>query len=326
MAILPAGMATTLVTVLSLSFSVLVSTSGKSSAPAPCRRVSFPLTLDPQEFYHGVAVGEPFNVDDFCDAIAECQPQLVMNWGTSNGDGNSITVCNDCSPVFLPNLWGRSFDDTNLAKLPDAEAPWGILLENEPNWWGFTPLTNDHGAGANMTATQAAQKWTGHKQLVDTKWGPGLTKWIAPSPVTDLYKACTAGQEQGCTFQGQFEWLDEYFANCNGCIKDMWALNTHEYSCDMVRTKKHITDLATRYGKNVFVGELGCDGPSAATQGQYLEDFVTWAKSEPSVVGYIWAGLNSVGSTNAQLVANSGSLTAVGTSFQAAQQIAPASS
>ena len=253
------------------------------------------------------------------------EPQLVMNWGPDTRDGHSLTVCGDCEPVFLPNAWGRTFDDTELAKLPDGAAPWGILLENEPNWWGFPPLTADHGAGANMTAQAAAARWTKHKQLVDTKWGPGLTKWISPSPVTELYRACRPGERQGCTFQGQFAWLDAYFAACNGCLKDMWAINTHEYSCDLERSKRHIRDVAARYGKPVFVGELGCDGPSAQAQGKYLESMVTWFASEPSVVGYIWAGLNSVGSKNAQLTAN-GALTPVGQSFKNAQRILPGSS
>ena len=265
-----------------------------------------------------MAIGEPFNVSRFCDDIHEVEPDVVINWGPTTRDGASITVCDACDPRFLPTLWGRPWDDQVLATLPDDEAPWAIALENEPNWWGFVPLTNDHGQGSNLTAPAAAARWAAHKKLVETKWGPGLTKWIAPSPVTDLYKPCRPGQKDGCTWQGQFEWLDEYFAHCDGCLQDMWALSAHEYSCNMDATKQHITALSQKYSKPVFVGELGCSGPSADEQGQYLQAFVAWASKEESVLGYVWCGLNDVGAKNAQLMVD-GKLTAVGTAYKKAQ-------
>ena len=278
----------------------------------------------PAEFHAGVAIGEPFSVEPLCSNIQNLGADHVMNWGTDAGDGSSITVCDACEPRFVPTLWGRDFDDDNLKKLPSDEAPWAILLENEPNWWGFADLNAEHGQGSNMTAGDAAARWKDHKQLVDSKWGKPLTKWISPSPVSDLYKNCGPGEMVGCKWQSQFDWLDQYFAGCGGCLDNMWALQAHEYSCKMDQTKKRITDLASRYGKPVFVGELGCNGPSADEQAKYLSDFVTWAYNESSVVGYVWTGVNNVGAKNSQLVSN-GQLTAVGTAYKEAQQSAPSS-
>ena len=271
-----------------------------------------------------MAIGEPFKVNSFCNDIKSLGANLVMNWGTDPGSGATVTVCDSCEPLFIPTLWGRSFDDDRLSKLPNDVAPWAIFLENEPNWWGFADLDADHGQGANMSASTAAKRWKGHKQLVDSKWGNPLTKWIAPSPVTDLYKNCGAGELAGCKWQSQFDWLDQYFAGCGGCLENMWAVQAHEYSCKMDQTKKRIMDLHNRYNKPVFVGEIGCSGPSAADQAQYLSDFVKWAYSEPAVVGYVWTGVNDVGAKNSQLVSG-GKLTAVGQAYKQAQQSAPSS-
>ena len=274
------------------------------------------------EWHYGAAVGEPFNTSTICPDIELLKPELLINWGPNTRDGDTIQVCGDKDIKFLPTLWGQTWDDPILAKLPNDTAPWGIFLENEPNWWGFQPLTAEHGAGANLTAEEVARRYKGHADLINAKWGKGKVKLISPSPITTLYAKCKNGEKQGCYFQSQLDYLDEFFAKCN-CFDDMWAINLHEYSCHVDRTQEFVKTLNDKYpGKNIFLGELGCDGPPVEEQAKYLTDFAAWASTQDTITGFIWTGVNDVGAKNEELSVN-GKLTPLGEAFKNIQQKYP---
>ena len=57
----------------------------------------------------------------------------------------------------MPNLWGRDFDDPELTALPNNTTPFGVLLQNEPNWFGA--YSADHGVGSNLTAQDCASRY-----------------------------------------------------------------------------------------------------------------------------------------------------------------------
>jgi hypothetical protein len=61
------------------------------------------------------------------------EPELLINWGPDNRDDAAINICGDSNINFLPYLWGQTWDDTELGALPSSPAPWGVILENEPN-------------------------------------------------------------------------------------------------------------------------------------------------------------------------------------------------
>lgn len=95
--------------------------------------------------------------------------ELLMNWGPDNRHDATINVCDNPSIKFMPNLWGRDFDYPQLSALPNEVVPWGVMLENEPNWWG-SDNGQDHGAGCNMTAQVAAERYypnTGKETLTE---------------------------------------------------------------------------------------------------------------------------------------------------------------
>jgi hypothetical protein len=145
---------------------------------------------------------------------------------------------------------------------------------------------------------------------------------ISPSPVNKFYPNYTYEPEQGCAFQPQLAWLDEYFADCD-CYDDMWAINLHDYSCDVASSQSLIADLNAHYpGKNIFFGELGCGGVPANQMAQYLSDFAAWAYTAPMVVGFLWAGINNVGATGSELSLN-GELQPCGQAFKTIQQNYP---
>ena len=80
-----------------------------------------------------------------------------MNWGPDNRDDATINVCNNANIEFLPTLWGQTWDDSELSALPNSTVPWGVFLENEPNWFGA--YSSDHGVGCNLTAEQCATRY-----------------------------------------------------------------------------------------------------------------------------------------------------------------------
>ncbi|EIW81798.1 hypothetical protein CONPUDRAFT_152702 [Coniophora puteana RWD-64-598 SS2] len=286
--------------------------------------ISFAALAAAKEWHFGAAFGSPFDVTTDCADIDNISPELLINWGPDNRHDATINVCNNTNIKFLPYLWGQTWDDSELNALPNDDAPWAVIFENEPNWWGGEPLTDDHGDGCNMTATAAAAKYSGHTQIINEKWGVGVVKLISPSPVNKYYPMCMYEPEQGCAFQTQMDWLAEYFANCGTCEQDIWAINIHDYNCNLADTQSLVADMAAAYpGKNVFFGELGCNGPTAEEMAQYLLDFSGWAYQEDTVRGFIWAAItNDVGTPGSELSTN-GQLTPVGQAFKQIQQQYP---
>ena len=278
--------------------------------------------ISPIEFHYGAAFGEPFNVGTDCVDIDNISPELLINWGPDNRNDTTMNVCNNGAIRFVPYLWGRTWDDSELEALPNSPTPWGVILENEPNWWG-SDLNADHGAGCNMTADVAAGKYGPHTQLINEKWGVGVVKLISPSPVNKYYPTCTYEPEANCAYQPQLAWLDEYFSMCGTCYHDIWAINLHDYSCNLAQSQSLIADLNAHYpNKNIFVGELGCSGVPAEEMAQYLEDWVSWAYGQQTIVGFLWAGINDVGTPGSELSLN-GQLTPVGQVFKSIQQNYP---
>ena len=274
------------------------------------------------DFHYGAAFNVPFNTSTDCVDINNISPELLINWGPDNRDDASLNVCNNADIKFVPNLWGRTWDDTQLSALPDDDTPWGVIFENEPNWWG-SDLNAEHGVGANMTAKAAAARYGPHTQIINEKWGVGKVKLISPSPVHKAYPNCTTEPEANCAFQPQLAWLDEYFANCGTCYHDIWAINLHDYSCHLANTQSVVADLNAHYpGKNIFFGELGCGSRSAEAMAQYLTEFIAWAYTAPTIVGFIWAGINDVGTPGSELSLN-GQLQPVGQVFKTIQQDYP---
>lgn len=211
-----------------------------------------------------------------------------------------------------------------LGKLANDRKPWGIILENEPNWWGPQPLDAEHGDGCNMTAAEASRKYRGHTDLINRKWGAGVVKLIGPSPVNKYYPTCDRPQPaSGCAWQPQLAWLDEYYAGCGTCFRDTWALNVHDYGCDVAQTQELVADVEAKYpGKDIFFGEVGCNGPSAEEMARFLRDFVEFAYHHPRVVGFLWAALNSVGTPGSELSLE-GRVTVVGKAFRDIQREYP---
>ena len=277
----------------------------------------------PSEFHYGAAFGPPFDTSTDCQDIDNISPELLFSWGPSSSSYPTINVCDNAAIHFIPYLWGTSSDDAGLSALPDDETPWGVIFENEPNWWGGEPLTADHGDGCNMTATEAASRYGPHTEIINEKWGVGVVKLISPSPVNKYYPNCTYEPEVGCAFQPQLAWLDEYFANCGTCYHDIWAINLHDYSCNVTDSQSLVADLNAHYpDKNIFFGELGCNGPSADEMAQYLTDFVEWAYTVPTIVGFVWSAINSVGTPGSELSLG-GQIQPVGEAFKTIQQNYP---
>jgi hypothetical protein len=59
-----------------------------------------------------------------------------------------------------------------------------------------------------------------------------------------------------------------------------------------------------------------------AWMAQYLSDFAAWAYTAPTVVGFLWAGFNNVGTTGSELSLN-GKLQPCGQAFKTIQQNYP---
>lgn len=165
---------------------------------------------------------------------------------------------------FVPMVWGGTFDVKDVVQKIPAGAKY-LLTFNEPNF----------GNQANLTPQQAAKLWP---QIEDIANQRGLSI-VSPAP-----NYCGGN----CNETSPYDWLDKFFAACQGCRVDYVAF--HWYAC-YKSTLQDKLGLYHKYNKPLWVTEMSCLDDAMiddAKESAYMVDAVSVLEADPMVFRYAW--------------------------------------
>lgn len=188
------------------------------------------------------------------------------NWGNNTNDNAALWF--DANDVeFCPMCWSGSYSADKIRAFVAAHPKTKYLLAfNEPN------LTDQ----ANMTPAKAAESW---EPVVALAKELNL-KLVSP--------AMNYGTLAG--YSDPIKWLDEFFAQPNVSLDDIYAISVHCYMASPNAVKSYI-ELFRKYGKPVWVTEFCAWDPkpsSAEVQMDYMCSVLNYFEQEPLVERYAW--------------------------------------
>jgi hypothetical protein len=195
---------------------------------------------------------------------------------------------------FVPMVWGGNFNPTQVKAQIPAGAKY-LLGFNEPNFF----------SQANLSPTQAAALWPDIEDIAADK---GLQ--IA-SPAVNF---CGGG----CHETNPFNYLDAFFAACQGCKVDFIA--AHWYACDGPALTWYLGQLK-KYNRPIWLTEFSCgDGMdlSLDVQKAYMMDALAILEADPDVFRYSWFSGRTTAIPNVNLLGASGQLTELGQQYVSA--------
>ena len=198
---------------------------------------------------------------------------------------------------YLPMIWGGTFDvNAVIANIPE-DSEW-LLGFNEPNF----------GSQANISAAQAAARWPDVEQVADAH---GLA---IVSPAVNF---CGGN----CQDTNPFDYLDDFFAACNGCRVDAVAFHIY-VGCRPSGDNKaewlinHIETYKQRFSQPLWLTEFACDdATSFGDQVAFLEDAVAYLENEPRIQRYAWFSGRFQGIPYVNLLGDDGELTPLGEAY-----------
>jgi len=215
----------------------------------------------------GIAYGHHSDAD-----LTVLQPAVTWwyNWAYEPDTELSSGTYETLEVDYVPMVWGGTFDvDAITAGIPEGATT--LLGFNEPNF----------GAQANLSAAQAAALWPEVEQIADAR---GLTL------VSPAVNYCGGD----CQDTDPFNYLDEFFAACQGCRVDRVAFHVY-VGCHPDGDNKaqwlidHIETYKTRYSQPLWLTEFACtDAANFEDQVAFLEDAVDYLEHEPRIERYSW--------------------------------------
>lgn len=188
------------------------------------------------------------------------------NWGNAATD-DAATWFDANEMDFCPMCWNGSYNADKIRAFVAAHPNTKYLLAfNEPN------LTDQ----ANMTPSQAAALW----QPVVALAKELNLKLVSP--------AMNYGTLAG--YSDPIKWLDEFFAQPNVSIDDIYAISVHCYmsSANGVQT---FIERFEKYSKPIWLTEFCAWDPipgSVNTQMDYMCAVLNYLESAESVERYAW--------------------------------------
>jgi hypothetical protein len=202
---------------------------------------------------------------------------------------------------FVPMRWGDNYDiDEVRDGIPDGVNT--ILGFNEPNFF----------SQANLSATEAAAMWPELEALAD-ELGLALV-----SPAVNF---CGGG----CHSDGPVEYLNEFFAACEGCRVDAIAFHIYvgcDESSEGLRENRaqwlinHVEMYKEAFDKPLWLTEFACsEEPSTGEQLAFLEDAVQFLENEPRIERYAWFAGRADNLVNVDLLGDDGELTELGQAY-----------
>lgn len=198
---------------------------------------------------------------------------------------------------YVPMIWGGSFDvDAATAGIPPGATT--LLGFNEPNF----------GEQSNLSAAEAAALWPDVEQIADAR---GLTL------VSPAVNYCGGD----CQDTDPFNYLDEFFAACDGCRVDHVAFHIY-VGCHPEGDNKaqwlidHVESYKARFAQPLWLTEFACtDAANFDEQIAFLEDAVEYLENDAAIERYAWFSGRFEGIPYIDLFAGDGQLTALGEAY-----------
>ncbi len=224
------------------------------------------------------------------------------NWDVTPDSDMRSGVYRSYDVEYVPMIWGAGTDRADaLANIPeDATA---LLGFNEPNF----------GSQANISAADAAALWPELEAIADER---GM---LLVSPAVNF-----CGGD--CQDTDPFNYLDEFFAACEGCRVDAIALHLY-VGCNPSGNNhaewliNHVETFKQRFELPLWLTEFACDdAQSEAQQVAFLKDAVAYLQDEPRIQRYAWFSGRAGFMANVSLLGADGELTALGQAYVDAPQ------
>ncbi len=215
----------------------------------------------------GIAYGHHSDAD-----LIALQPTVGWwyNWAYEPDVELSSGTYESLGVEYVPMIWGGSFDvDAVTAGIPEGATT--LLGFNEPNF----------GEQSNLSAAEAAARWADVEQVADAR---GLTL------VSPAVNYCGGD----CQNTNPFDYLDDFFAACDGCRVDRVAFHVY-VGCHPDGDNKaqwlidHVEMYKARFSQPLWLTEFACtDAASFDEQVAFLEDAVAYLENEARIERYAW--------------------------------------
>ena len=242
----------------------------------------------------GIAYGHHSDAD-----LAALQPAVTWwyNWAYQPDTELSLGTYESLGVEYVPMIWGGSFDvDAATAGIPEGATT--LLGFNEPNF----------GEQSNLSATQAAALWPEVEQIADAR---GL---LLVSPAVNY-----CGGD--CQDTNPFDYLDDFFAACEGCRVDRVAFHIY-VGCHPDGDNKaqwlidHTEMYKARFSQPLWLTEFACtDAANFEEQIAFMEDAVAYLEEDPRIERYSWFSGRFPGIPYVDLLGSDGELTPLGEAY-----------
>ena len=188
------------------------------------------------------------------------------NWG--NTPSNDAALWFDSNEMdFCPMCWNGNYSTDKIRAFVAAHPNTKYLLAfNEPN------LTDQ----ANMTPSKAAELW------------PPVVALAKELNLKLVSPAMNYGTLAG--YSDPVKWLDEFFAQPNVDINDIYAISIHCYMSSASAVQGYVEKFE-KYNKPIWMTEFCAWDPvpgSVTTQMDYMCAVLNYLEANPKVERYAW--------------------------------------
>ena len=188
------------------------------------------------------------------------------NWG--NTPSNDAAMWFDANEMdFCPMCWNGNYSADKIRAFVAAHPNTKYLLAfNEPN------LTDQ----ANMTPSKAAELW------------PPVVALAKELNLKLVSPAMNYGTLAG--YSDPIKWLDEFFAQPNVDINDIYAISIHCYMSSASAVQGYVEKFE-KYNKPIWMTEFCAWDPvpgSVTTQMDYMCAVLNYLEANPKVERYAW--------------------------------------
>ena len=211
--------------------------------------------------------GVAFNFNYVSD-LPLLSPYITWDYNWGNNTNENAALWFDANEIdYCPMCWNGNYSADKIRAYVAAHPNTKYLLGfNEPN------LTDQ----ANMTPAKAAELWSPVVALAKEL----NLKLVSP--------AMNYGTLAG--YSDPIKWLDEFFAQPNVDINDVYAISVHSYMASPSAVQSFI-ERFRKYNKPVWVTEFCAWDPlpaSAEVQMDYMCTVLHYMENEPLVERYAW--------------------------------------
>ena len=250
-------------TIIGLLAVILLASCDPKEDPQPSVDESNVVDVMPKSAKRGVA----FSFTQVTD-LPLLSPYISWDYNWGNTPMEIAADWFDANEMdFCPMCWNGSYNPDNIRAFVAAHPKTQYLLAfNEPN------LTDQ----ANMTPAQAAAIWSPVVSLAKEL----NLKLVSP--------AMNYGTLAG--YSDPIKWLDEFFAQPDVDINDIYALSVHCYMSSASGVQSYI-ERFEKYNKPIWLTEFCAWDPvpgSVNTQMDYMCSVLNYLESHETVERYAW--------------------------------------